>query len=96
MADFGGFPFPSRKHLAGNVGKYVAVFDAGQLNIAYPSKAILKFVQMPRSCMECRLWLLINDFAVILNHIMPVFCKDKVFAFDHGSTSKRSDHGNIL
>ena len=96
VADFGGFPFPSRKHLAGNVGKYVAVFDAGQLNIAYPSKAILKFVQMPRSCMECRLWLLINDFAVILNHIMPVFCKDKVFAFDHGSTSKRSDHGNIL
>ena len=95
-ADFKGFPFPSRKHLAGNVGKYVAVFDAGQLNIAYPSKVTSKFIQRPRSCMECRIWLMIDDFALILNHIMPVFCKDKVFAFDHGSTSKRSDHGNIL
>lgn len=35
--------------VAGNVGKYVAVFDAGQLNIAYPSKVILKFIQRPQS-----------------------------------------------
>ena len=76
-ADFGGFPFPSRKHLAGNVGKYVAVFDAGQLNIAYPSKAILKFIQRPRSCMERRIWLMIDDFALILNHIMPVFLQSR-------------------
>lgn len=46
--------------------------------------------------MECKIWLMIDDFALILTHIMPVFCKDKVFAFDHRSTSKHSDHGNIL
>ena len=50
----------------------------GQLNITYPSKVISKFSQRPRSCVECRIWLVIDDWALILKHIMPAFSRSSL------------------